>query len=232
MSKIVLIETATADCSVAFLDGEKLVLLEAADTPMSHTTQLTLLIQSGLNKLGWSINQLNALALSKGPGSYTALRVGAATAKGICYGQDIPLMAIDTLHALSQAMIAKAGSAFTVADRSFPMIDARRLEVYGSIYDNDSEGVQDPTAIILTKEYLEAQRPGDGQLFIGGNGAAKAKALVDDERIILLDIGCRADNLLDLTLQAYEHEDFVDLAYFKPLYLKPPNITVPKPIWK
>ncbi len=232
MSKILLIETSTADCSVALLDGEKIVALEAAVDPMSHTTHLTLLIQKALKKANWNISELDAVGLSKGPGSYTALRVGAATAKGICYGQEIPLIAIDTLQALSEAMVNSLGAQFQEEDRSFPMIDARRLEVYGALYDNDALGSQNPAAIILTKELLTNEIPDRGKLFLGGNGATKAKALIDNDRVILLDIGCSASHLATLALQSYEKELFADLAYFKPLYLKPPNITVPRPIWK
>jgi len=232
MSKILLIETATADCSIALLDGEKIVALQSAETPMSHTTQLTLLIQAGLSQVDWKIAELDAIGLSQGPGSYTALRVGAATAKGICYGQVIPLMSIDTLKAISQAMIHSAGATFTDSSRSFPMIDARRMEVYGAIYDGRTDEIHNPQAIILTKEYLIDQIPSEGKLFVGGNGGAKAKELGADSNIILCDIGARADYLAKQALQSYETENFVDLAYFKPLYLKPPNITTPKPVWK
>ncbi len=232
MAKLLLIETATNICSVGFAEDDKFHLELLAVKPMSHTEELTLLIQDGLSHLGWEMKELDGLILSKGPGSYTALRVGAATAKGICFSLNIPLIAVDTLHSLAWAM---SQTGVIVEDENnlfFPMIDARRMEIYGAIYEAKQNIAVHPKAIILDQDYLEAKVPKNGKLHLGGSGAAKAKALSASENIILIPIECSAKHLLNIGFLAFQAGKFEDVAYFKPQYLKPPNITTPKPIWK
>lgn len=233
MAKLLLLETATSVCSVAISEGDNvLVELEAAEL-MSHTSQLTLLIGEALNQADIELSEIEGIALSAGPGSYTALRVGASTAKGLCFGLDIPFMAISTLEALASMMrTAQIVGPIGEEDLFFPMIDARRMEIYGAIYGKNGDEKLAPEAIILDSERIKDLIPEKGRLFLGGDGAGKASDLCDDSRVILTDIQCSAVGLLNLAREAFEEQNFTNSAYFKPFYLKSPNITTPKPLWK
>ena len=231
MDNILLIETATDVCAVAISSDKELTAELVANEPMVHTSRLTLMIEEVAEKAGIRLQELSAVAISHGPGSYTALRVGAATAKGLCFGLDIPLIAVDTLQALSEAMAKKVG-AKAEKQLYFPMIDARRMEVYGAVFDEKGEKKVDHQAIILTTAYLENLIPANGTLVLGGNGAEKCKQLSRHSGIIWSGVLSRAAHLLPQAWEAFESQQFAETAYFKPFYLKPPNITKPKPIWK
>ena len=228
MPKFLLLETATEICSVGLWENNtSLVELQAAN-PYEHTSTLTPLIQQALAKVGWSIDQLDAVAISAGPGSYTALRVGAATAKGICFAGGLPLIAIDTLESLAGAM--KAQNGHQEPGLYLPVIDARRMEVYGAIYDQDLNMLEESAAFIVTADKLKAAQ-GDGPLYLGGNGAEKCRELlISSQKIVVVQ--CAARHLGPLAERAFAQQNFADLAYFSPNYLKPPNITTPKPVWR
>jgi len=190
---------------------------------MKHAQELTCLIQDSMKELGLSFKELDAVSVSQGPGSYTALRVGTSVAKGICYASDKPLIAIDTLEALAYT------SALQIeADFYCPMIDARRKEVYMSFHNNKNTELKPCQSLILEAttfaEYVQ-----EGQTIVfSGNGSPKFQEMVNRPEFLFSGVKCNAINSIPLALIAYEQKEFQSIAYFEPVYLKPPNITIPK----
>lgn len=224
MALILNIETATEVCSVALgLDGQ-VVESETIDTPNRHASHTTVLIQQVLDSSGYSINRIDAVAVSAGPGSYTGLRIGASIAKGICFARRIPLIAIPTLQGIAQGAIYD----FPEADLILPMIDARRQEVYAAQYDNKLRCIQAAHSWILAPgetDRLSADYP---VVVACGNGAEKAANILKNPAIHYHPIPASASFLVALAEKAWQNEAFEDMASFNPLYLKPPNITTPK----
>lgn len=231
MAKILLIETSSEVCSAAIAeDSQLLALSELAETP-SHAAVLTLQIQACVEQSGIALAELDAVAISKGPGSYTALRVGASVAKGICYALDKPLLAIDTLRAL--AMAAKnAEKDVTPADLYVPMLDARRQELWLALYDEQLQELSPAQPLILENNSFEVflQIKTGNRTFervvLSGNGVIKTgNAQIPEQAVISSVKKCSAAYLKDLAEQAFQVADFQDIAYFEPYYMKPPNIT-------
>lgn len=233
MAKILLIETSSEVCSAAIaVDGQVLALSELTETP-SHAAVLTLQIQACVEQSGITLAELDAVAISKGPGSYTALRVGASVAKGICYALDKPLLAVDTLKAL--AMAAKnAEKDVTPADLFVPMLDARRQELWLALYDEQLQELSPAQPLILENNSFENYvRDNIGnrtfaRIVLSGNGVVKAgNARISEQAVISSVKKCSAAYLTVLAEQAFQVADFQDIAYFEPFYMKPPNITTP-----
>lgn len=225
MKSIILnIETSTEVCSVC-LSSQKLILSERSvpDT-YAHSSILTGLIKELFKESNLKVSDLDAIAVSKGPGSYTGLRVGASLAKGICYAINCPLIEINTLHAI-------AFSAYQQLETNglyIPMIDARRNEVYLSIYKNNKE-LKGPMALILNKDFFEKLIKENLPIIISGNGADKAwEMLHSDLELIHYPARCSAVMLAPLAFEALQKNDFTNIAQFSPFYLKPPNITYAK----
>ena len=213
MACILNLETASTNCSVAlFRDGELLAVREDRSPQYSHGENLHLYIEAVLSEAGLEARQLEAVAVGKGPGSYTGLRIGVSAAKGLGYALDIPLIGLPTLRVLADACPQKAGI-------RIPMVDARRMEVYASVYDGEGTEIRETRAEILNPEsYREFS---GSPVHLIGPGAAKAAGLLE-----LPDMHIHAD-LLPSALQmgplaeaAYRGGRFEDLAYFEPYYLK------------
>ena len=221
---ILLIETATEICSIGLSDGDTLLALKESEKPYSHVSQITLLIDACLKKAGTTIAELDAVAVSSGPGSYTALRVGTAAAKGICYALEKPLLVVDTLKSLAMA------SAETGADKYLycPMIDARRMEVYTAFFDGIYHPVEPTQALILQEDSFDQYLDAGYKLVISGNGAEKCQNLLKSSEIVYKNVGCSARHLSALAYRNFQAKSFENIAYYTPLYLKPPNITTPK----
>jgi len=222
MAIILNIETATEISSVCIASGKNILSIKESEEPMVHTRETTQLIESCLKQAGLKIEQLEAVAVSSGPGSYTALRVGSSVAKGICYAQDIPLLAISTLQSL-----ALGASTIDKGDFYCPMIDARRKEVYLEIYNNMMTSVSACTPQILTLEFIE-ELAEKGRIIFAGNGAIKFATMSTRPNFIFTNILCSSKHLVLLSAEAFERKNFADTAYFEPIYLKPPNITTSK----
>ena len=153
---ILCLETATPVCSVALNDGCCTLALRETEGQNAHSEKITNFIREVMETAGIDYSRLDAVAVSKGPGSYTGLRIGVSTAKGICYAADLPLMAIDTLEAMAHGMKAKLGSQITENDLLIPMIDARRMEVYSGIFDGKTlEQQGETTAVVLDENRSE-----------------------------------------------------------------------------
>ncbi|MBO7628563.1 MAG: tRNA (adenosine(37)-N6)-threonylcarbamoyltransferase complex dimerization subunit type 1 TsaB [Bacteroidales bacterium] len=222
---ILCLETATPTCSVAINDGCNTIALRECKGQNAHSEKITIFIKEVMDEVGISYNQLDAVAVSKGPGSYTGLRIGTSTAKGVCYAADVPLMAVDTLHAMAYGMKAKLGSELQPGDLLVPMIDARRMEVYCAVFDSDMNRVQDTAAVVFdTDSNLSALSSQllASRLWLFGDGAPKLHELFKgDSRInIVDDFAPSAAYMAALADQAMKAGDFVDVAYFEPFYLK------------
>ena len=223
MPLILNIETATDVGSVCISKGNKILVLKESTSPFSHAKETTLLIAACLKEAQLQMNELEAVAVSRGPGSYTALRVGFSVAKGICYALDIPLIGVDTLCAL-----ALAASKVQHGDWYIPMIDARRMEVYTAFFDKKMNCFKAAHALVLDKMTFAFATEQEKQIVFAGNGSKKFQQIVEQQKFIFADLKCSAAHLVPLAYQSYQFSQFESLAYSEPSYLKPPNITKPK----
>ena len=218
---ILCLETATPVCSVALNDGCCTLALRETEGQNAHSEKITNFIREVMEVAKIDYRQMDAVAVSKGPGSYTGLRIGVSTAKGICYAADLPLMAIDTLEAMAYGMKAKLGSQIAENDLLIPMIDARRMEVYAAIFDANLNKIEETAARIIDENSFEDLRK-DHRLWLFGDGAPKLSKLFENQSNINVVEGFRpsAAYMRLLAEKALLNKDFVDVAYFEPFYLK------------
>lgn len=213
MAVILNIETATKNCSVSIArNGEILVAKEINDGNYSHAEKLHPLILEVLKEAAVSKEEINAVAVSKGPGSYTGLRIGVSAAKGLCFSLNVPLISIETLRSLAHAVQVDSG--YIV-----PMLDARRMEVYAAVYDYNYEKVREIKAEILDEnsfsEFL------DTKVHFLGDGAEKSKAVIKSANAVFVDNKFpSAKEMAELSYYKYKKNDIEDVAYFEPFYLK------------
>lgn len=207
------LETATKVCSVGLSsDGNLKALCEVKDDGYVHGEQLTLLIEEALSKAALKPADLSAVSVTSGPGSYTGLRIGVSTAKGLCYALDIPLIAIDTLRVL-----AHVGRQKHTTQTLCPLIDARRMEVYNAIYDSELKLLKAISADILEETSYASFEP----FVCFGDGAPKVKELWQGRNIrIDTELENSASGHVSEAFDKYNAGDFEDLAYFEPFYLK------------
>ena len=215
MAIILAIETTTKNCSVALFNNEDLVQLKEQNSEdYSHAEQLTLFIEEVVRRANITYNEINAIALSKGPGSYTGLRIGTSTAKGLCYSLDIPLISISTLKAMALGI-----SEVQQFELLCPMIDAKRMEVFAAIYDKNNKEVREVRADIVDKETY-AEYFNKSVLFFG-DGAIKCKEIINNTNAKFIEgIYPSAKDLGALSYQKFANKNFEDIAYFEPYYLK------------
>ena len=226
MPCLLTIETATTVCSAA-LSIDNQAVFERIDTSgASHATVLGVFVSDAVNyarKNGWTID---AVAVSAGPGSYTGLRIGLSEAKGLCYGLGIPLIAIPSLKIL--AIQSVNHQSYPSPTLFCPMIDARRMEVYAALYDTHLNEIRAVQADIIDensyREYLEQQ-----PVVFAGNGSDKCRAVIRSAQAIFLEnIYPTAQAMIPLANEAFARNEFVDIAYFEPFYLKEFQATVPR----
>lgn len=218
---ILCLETATPVCSVALNDGCCTLALRETEGQNAHSEKITNFIREVMEVAKIDYRQMDAVAVSKGPGSYTGLRIGVSTAKGICYAADLPLMAIDTLEAMAYGMKAKLRRQIAENDLLIPMIDARRMEVYAAIFDANLNKIGETAARIIDGNSFEDLRK-DHHLWLFGDGAPKLRKLFENQSNINVVEGFRpsAAYMRLLAEKALLNKDFVDVAYFEPFYLK------------
>lgn len=215
MAIILNIETATKNCSVSLAkDCVMLASVELNEEQFSHAEKLHTFILKVLKKAGVRMQDIDAVAVSKGPGSYTGLRIGVSAAKGICFALDKPLISIPTLLSLAHAIDVDKG------EMIIPLLDARRMEVYSAVYDFEKNKIREIQAQIIDKnsfsEYLER-----GTVYFLGDGALKCKEVIHHKKAIFLEgYFPSAKEMVDLSYQKYVNNDFEDVAYFEPYYLK------------
>jgi len=213
MNRILHIETATKVCSVALsADGELVQIREFKDEGYSHGEQLTILIQEVLDLQGIKPENLSAVSVSAGPGSYTGLRIGVSTAKGLCYALNIPLISVDTLQSMAEvARIVYPDSNLC------PMIDARRMEVFSLITNFDAEILKPVSADVLDENSYTDFEP----FVCFGDGAGKMEEIWGDRSILFdLELEPSAKGQIHTAYQKFLNSEFEDVAYFEPAYLK------------
>lgn len=214
MAYILNIETATTNCSVSVAkDGKTIALKEDYDNGYSHAEKLHVYIDEVLKEAQIEKQQLDAIAVSKGPGSYTGLRIGVSAAKGLCFALDIPLIAVSTLEALAHQVKAENGLII-------PMLDARRLEVYSAIFNSDYQEVRAIEAQVLDEnsfsEYLKERK-----VYFIGNGVKKTMDLITNKNAVFIEEKLPSANQMSLlSFEAYKKSNIQDVAYFEPFYLK------------
>jgi tRNA threonylcarbamoyladenosine biosynthesis protein TsaB len=226
MAIILCIETATEICSVALLQDDKILALQENHEGNSHASQITLLIDAVMKDANIELKNLDAIAVSKGPGSYTGLRVGVSTAKGLCYALDIPLIAINTLESLTHETINKAKGKGQKANFC-SMIDARRMEVYCAVFDEQMNTIQKTEAKIIDENSFSDLFE-TSTIYFFGNGSSKCKNIITHKNAIFIDdIKCSAANMNGIAQKLFHEKQFEDVAYFEPFYLKDFVGTVP-----
>lgn len=214
MAAILCIETATTNCSVALsVNGSVIALEEDYNDQYSHAEKLHVFIEKALASSNAQLGQLDAIAISMGPGSYTGLRIGVSAAKGLCYALDIPLISIPTLKSL--ALQIKDEVDFVI-----PMIDARRMEVYSAVYNSTHQEIRDTEAEVLTRDsflkYLTK-----GKVAFIGNGVDKFKSICVHENAIFIESKLpSANEMARMSEEKFINKDTEDVAYFEPFYLK------------
>ncbi|MEX6626924.1 tRNA (adenosine(37)-N6)-threonylcarbamoyltransferase complex dimerization subunit type 1 TsaB [Tenacibaculum salmonis] len=214
MAIILNIETATKNCSVSLAkNGETLAIRELNDGNYSHAEKLHPFIQEILKEVNITTNAIDAVAVSKGPGSYTGLRIGVSTAKGMCFAIDKPLISIETLASLAHSISIEEGLIV-------PMLDARRMEVYSAIYNKSYEKVREIKAEIIDENSFKDELS-KGKVYFLGDGAAKCKdVIVNDNAIFIDDEFPSAKQMALLSYNKHKKNDIEDVAYFEPFYLK------------
>lgn len=227
------IETATDICSVALSEGDQQLSLVESGQERSHASLLNQFIREVLKKSGKHIKDLNGIAVSKGPGSYTGLRIGVSTAKGLAYALEIPLLASGTLENMASGALShpEIGKLMKIHGEDLllcPMLDARRMEVYTGFYTHQGAPFREVSADVIDEDsyrtILESH-----QLCFFGNGADKCKPVLNHPRAHFIDgINPSAASMISPVLKNYQTKKFEDVAYFEPFYLKDFIATVPK----
>jgi tRNA threonylcarbamoyladenosine biosynthesis protein TsaB len=219
MIYILNIETSTKVCGVSISkDGVLVDSVESKEGNYSHSEKLAPFIEEIMQRNNIEYSELSAIAISKGPGSYTGLRIGTSTAKGLCFSLDIPLIAISTLE--SMAAYAQRKMAANYKGYYRPMIDARRMEVYSQQFDDSLNSQDDVRAIIVDENTFEEELKMHKIAFFG-DGADKCKEVITHENAIFIDDSeASAVGMIALSYSAFLKKDFVDVAYFEPFYLK------------
>jgi tRNA threonylcarbamoyladenosine biosynthesis protein TsaB len=228
MPLILHIETATPVCSVALSQDGELLAIKESTAKNAHASAITLFIQEVLQASGKELSTLDAVAVSMGPGSYTGLRIGVATAKGLCYALGKPLIAVGTLRAMAEGM-RDAGYGMQppplegrgLEVRLCPMIDARRMEVYYALYDKDCNEILSPRAEVITEDSF-AYHLLHNTIFFSGDGAGKCREILShNENAVFIDeFNASAKYMIPLAEKSFLERKFEDLAYFEPFYLK------------
>lgn len=214
MSWILNIETSGKNCSVALaFKGELKALKELQSEGYVHAEKLHLFIEQAVNEAGIEMKQLSAIAVSKGPGSYTGLRIGVSAAKGIAFALNIPIVAICSLYSLAIAAQEKQ-----IKGMLCPMIDARRMEVYTCLFDENLTVLKEVSAEVVSEEF-EFFTTNETIVYFG-DGAQKCQNVLSENFVYLPGIELSAQQMVLISYEKFEQGKFEDLAYFEPFYLK------------
>ncbi|MBW2962428.1 tRNA (adenosine(37)-N6)-threonylcarbamoyltransferase complex dimerization subunit type 1 TsaB [Mesonia aestuariivivens] len=215
MATILSLETTTTNCSVALgINGEIVAIKEDKKGGYSHAEKLHVFINEVLTEAKLALKDLDAVSVSKGPGSYTGLRIGVSAAKGLCYNLDIPLLAISTLEALAHQVQAKAEEVIV------PMLDARRMEVYMAVYSSEKQLISPVEAKVLEENSFESYFSNFYPVYFIGNGVEKFKEICSVKNAFFIDTLPSAKEMVKLAEHKYKISDTEDVAYFEPYYLK------------
>ena len=218
-----MIETSTALCSAALAENGVVTAYRESSAPKAHASLTAVFVQEILNERGLTIADCDAICVSKGPGSYTGLRVGVSTAKGLCFGSGKPLLAVGTLDTL----VAQAHSAIPSPYHFIiPMIDARRMEVYSAVFQHNTQITE--TAPVIVDENSFAEYLEQGPCLFIGDGAGKCADVIKHPNAHFCQCNPKASAMLSPAMEAYKEKRFEDVAYFEPFYLKEFVATVSK----
>jgi tRNA threonylcarbamoyladenosine biosynthesis protein TsaB len=219
---VICLETATNLCSVALCNSAGVISLKESNEQKSHASQLTVFIVELLKENGLKAADLEAIAVSKGPGSYTGLRIGVSVAKGIAYASSIPLIGIDTLASMFWGM--HQNEKLNLQNREdfiyCPMLDARRMEVYYALY-NSSGNILKPVSAEIITEKTFSEIPDKKKIILFGDGSEKCRNIIKRKNIITeSDFSVSASYMQEPVYKALQNKQFDDVAYFEPFYLK------------
>lgn len=230
MVRILCIETGTNTCSVALGFDDVIVdTIETHETHSNHARDLTKFISQILDRQDLTAKDLSAVAVSRGPGSYTGLRIGVSAAKGICYGANIPLISVGSLVSLAHGAIQWVkDNQPNEPDLYCPMIDARRMEVYTQLIQPNGEALSDVEAKILDENsFIDALN--SKRILFFGNGSSKAKTIIKAQNASFIDdFKPSARFMISKAFRLFNQSNFEDVAYFEPFYLKDFIATIPK----
>jgi len=214
MTLILNIETSTKVCSVSLgLDGELIALKEESSDKYIHSEKLNLFIEDLFTQVEYTLKDLNAICITKGPGSYTGLRIGVSCAKGLCYALDIPLISIDSLTVLASGY--SSTQSVNSSTHIIPMIDARRMEVYTATFNSQGEILDSISAKIIDSESFDLNK----EIVLIGDGAKKCSDVIPKNATIENYLS-NSQGMVQLSFERYNQEEFEDVAYFEPFYLK------------
>lgn len=233
MSLILSIETGTDICSAALSRDGELIALRESTGGQEHARKLALYIDELLKGNEYDPEELDAVAVGKGPGSYTGLRIGVSTAKGICYALGIPLIGVGSLEALANVAAEDYEAGILDVDdwaaaKLCPMIDARRMEVYAQVFDSSVDALSEPGAHVITGDSFSEYICSGGEFVIFGNGAAKCIDTLPKEGVRFADVAPSARGSVKPAYEAFRAGRFEDTAYFEPFYLKDFVVTASK----
>lgn len=227
---ILYIETATDVCSVALSKGDQIVGLKEEAGGNNHAKHLLPFVDEVLKQAGVTMSEINGVAVSIGPGSYTGLRIGVSTAKGIAYTAGIPVMAISTLESIAQGAKQLLTKQSTESVQIVPMIDARRMEVFTNRYDFDMHPLEEVSSKIVDENTF-AELLSEQKVLFCGNGMPKCRELLSAfPNACFVEASISAQNMLPAALKKWQNNDFEDVAYFEPFYLK--EYVAAKPVVK
>lgn len=222
MAIILGIETATSICSVALVKDGKLLAIRESEGLKEHSAALTGYIADVFTEAGLTYRQIDAVAVSMGPGSYTGLRIGVSSAKGLCFALDKPFIAIDTLKSLAFKAILKCKQENSNIENTLfvPMLDARRMEVYTAIFDVRLQMIEPVNALVVTEDAFD--KYADKEIIYFGEGAAKCISLLEakSNSTFLDNITLSGESICMLAESEFENTNFADVAYCEPFYLK------------
>jgi len=226
MALILNIESSTTVCSVCLAENGKKISGRETHEKNAHSKILTVFIEEIFKETGFKVKNMDAVAVSKGPGSYTGLRIGVSAAKGIAYGAGIPLISVSTLKNMAfgarQFLKPEQNALFA------PMIDARRMEVYTQLFDKELNAINDIKAEVIDKTFLQDELK-NGKIYFFGDGAAKCKEVINHKNAIFVEnLYPSAEYMIPFSEEAFKNKNFEDTAYFEPFYLKDFIATIPK----
>jgi tRNA threonylcarbamoyladenosine biosynthesis protein TsaB len=231
MAIILNIETSTEVCSVSLAEDGKTLFIKESDEGLNHSKLLTVFIRDLFSENNFNIHNIDAIAVSMGPGSYTGLRIGVSVAKGLCYGLDKPLIGVGSIDSMGIFTAQNAKNYYPKADDDTlfcPMIDARRMEVYTSLFNKDGEKIESVSAKIIDENSFENYLQDKKILFLG-NGAAKCQEKITHENAIFSGPQKTSARFMQsISENKYNNREFEDVAYFEPYYLKDFVATIPK----
>ena len=229
MPRLLLIETSTSLCSTALAEDGRIVCSRRSTEPRAHASLTAVFVKEMLEESGWTVRELDAVAVSAGPGSYTGLRVGSSTAKGLCFGGQVPLIAVSTLDILARQAI-EAGLP-EGCKAILPMVDARRMEVYTAVYSPEGARLTDISPVILDENSF-ADLFASGPVAVIGDAAEKFAPLrATADGSLFMQCCPEASAMLVPAMRKYEKKEFEDTAYFEPFYLKQFIATTPKKLF-